>query len=117
MTTPRRRLASAKVEGRRYAALLTQNAIAPQDNDDAKAAYGWRRQCPERRTHQSRLYPHHRAHHRAHRRLQRHAGALVTADQTTALATISTLDPIYVDIDQSSSELLALKRQRRRPAC
>ena len=28
-------------------------------------------------------------------------GALVTASQTTALATISTLDPIYVDVDQS----------------
>jgi membrane fusion protein, multidrug efflux system len=37
-------------------------------------------------------------------------GALVTAQQATALATISTLDPIYVDIDQSSDELLALKR-------
>ena len=37
-------------------------------------------------------------------------GALVTANQTTALATISTLDPIYVDIDQSSAELLALER-------
>jgi membrane fusion protein (multidrug efflux system) len=37
-------------------------------------------------------------------------GALVTANQATALATISTLDPIYVDIDQSSSELIALKR-------
>jgi RND family efflux transporter MFP subunit len=37
-------------------------------------------------------------------------GALVTAQQATALSTISTLDPIYVDIDQSSSELLALRR-------
>jgi membrane fusion protein (multidrug efflux system) len=37
-------------------------------------------------------------------------GALVTADQANALATVSTLDPIYVDIDQSSSELLALER-------
>jgi len=37
-------------------------------------------------------------------------GALVTANQATSLATVSTLDPIYVDIDQSSSELLALER-------
>jgi membrane fusion protein (multidrug efflux system) len=36
-------------------------------------------------------------------------GALLTADQTTALATIQTLDPIYVDITQSASEVLALK--------
>ena len=38
-------------------------------------------------------------------------GALVTVGQPTALATISTLNPIYVDIDQSSNELLALERQ------
>jgi membrane fusion protein (multidrug efflux system) len=37
-------------------------------------------------------------------------GALVTAQQATALTTISTLDPIYVDVDQSSSELVALRR-------
>lgn len=37
-------------------------------------------------------------------------GALVTASQTDALATIQTLDPIYVDIQQSSSELLALRK-------
>jgi membrane fusion protein (multidrug efflux system) len=41
-------------------------------------------------------------------------GALVTANQATALATVSTLDPIYVDIDQSSTELLALKRAQAR---
>ncbi len=37
-------------------------------------------------------------------------GALVTLDQTTPLATIRTLDPIYVDFTQSSVELLNLKR-------
>jgi membrane fusion protein (multidrug efflux system) len=37
-------------------------------------------------------------------------GALVTAAQATALATIQRLDPIFVDIQQSSSELLALRR-------
>jgi len=37
-------------------------------------------------------------------------GALVTADQTAALATIQQLDPIYVDVTQSSVELLHLKR-------
>ena len=38
-------------------------------------------------------------------------GALVTADQTTALSTIQQLDPIYVDITQSSTALLKLRRQ------
>lgn len=33
-------------------------------------------------------------------------GALVAAQQTTALATIRTLDPIYVDVTQSANDLL-----------
>ena len=37
-------------------------------------------------------------------------GALVEANQDQVLATIQTLDPIYVDMNQSSSELLALRR-------
>ncbi len=36
-------------------------------------------------------------------------GALVTASQTTALATIQQLDPIYVDIQESSAALLDLR--------
>ncbi len=38
-------------------------------------------------------------------------GALVTADQAQALATVRQLDPIYVDVTQSSAQLLQLKRQ------
>jgi len=37
-------------------------------------------------------------------------GALVKAEQDQALATIQQLDPIYVDVTQSSSDLLRLKR-------
>ena len=37
-------------------------------------------------------------------------GALVTANQETALATIRMLDPIYVDMTQSSAEMLKLRR-------
>jgi len=37
-------------------------------------------------------------------------GALVTASQETALTTVQQLDPIYVDVIQSSSDLLKLKR-------
>lgn len=37
------------------------------------------------------------------------AGALVTASQTTALTTIQQLDPIYVDVTQSSTAWLNLK--------
>jgi membrane fusion protein (multidrug efflux system) len=37
-------------------------------------------------------------------------GALVTANQDAALATVQQLDPIYVDVTQSSAELLELRR-------
>ena len=39
------------------------------------------------------------------------AGSLVNASQASPLVTISRLDPIYVDISQSSSELLKLRQQ------
>jgi len=38
-------------------------------------------------------------------------GAIVTAYQPVALATIQQLDPIYVDVPQSATELLRLKRR------
>ncbi|WEK42104.1 MAG: efflux RND transporter periplasmic adaptor subunit [Candidatus Sphingomonas colombiensis] len=38
-------------------------------------------------------------------------GALVTASQANALATIQRLDPIYVDVQQSSAEVLKLRQQ------
>jgi len=38
-------------------------------------------------------------------------GALVTAHQPAALATIQQLDPIYVDVPQSTAELLRLRRR------
>lgn len=37
-------------------------------------------------------------------------GALVTADQAQALATVQQLDPVYVDLTQSSNELLQLRK-------
>lgn len=39
------------------------------------------------------------------------AGALVTANQADALAVVQQLDPVHVDISQSSAELLALRKQ------
>lgn len=47
-------------------------------------------------------------------------GALVTANQTNALTTIQQLDPIYVDVTQTSAQLLALRKRlpavRSRPS-
>jgi membrane fusion protein (multidrug efflux system) len=38
-------------------------------------------------------------------------GALVTANQSQALATVMQLDPIYVDVTQSSADLLPMRRR------
>jgi RND family efflux transporter MFP subunit len=38
-------------------------------------------------------------------------GALVTADQSTALATIYAYDPMYLDVTESSTQVLALRKQ------
>lgn len=41
-------------------------------------------------------------------------GALVTANQTAALATVQQLDPVYVDVTQSTAEMLRLRRRIER---
>ncbi|HEY1629832.1 MAG TPA: efflux RND transporter periplasmic adaptor subunit [Rhizomicrobium sp.] len=102
-------LATAKAKSARYAALVKLKAIAPQDYDDALAAY--KQALANTETARINLgYTTIPAPITG--RIGRSAvtpGALVTADQTTALATIQTLDPIFVDITQSSAELLNLK--------
>jgi membrane fusion protein (multidrug efflux system) len=103
-------LASTRVKADRYAKLLVANAIAPQDADDARAAYLQAKAAAD--TARINL-DYTKITAPISGRIGASSvteGALVTAQQATALATISTLDPIYVDIDQSSSELLALRR-------
>jgi membrane fusion protein (multidrug efflux system) len=103
-------LADAKAKADRYASLLKQNAIAPQDADDARAAFLQAKANAD--TARINL---------GYTRIASPItgrigastvteGALVVAQQATALDTVSTLDPMYVDLDQSSGELLALKR-------
>ena len=103
-------LASTKGKADRYARLIAANAIAPQEADDARAAYLQAKAAADMA--QINLNYTHIAAPIAGRigASSVTEGALVTANQAAALATISTLDPIYVDIDQSSSELIALKR-------
>ncbi len=102
-------LATAEAKAKRYAALVKLDAVAPQDYDDAEAAY--KQALATTQSAQINVgYTTITA--PISGRIGRSAftqGALVTSDQTTALATISQLDPIYVDINQSSAELLALK--------
>ncbi len=103
-------LASTKVKAERYTRLLSQNAIAPQDADDAKAAYLLARANADSariNLNYTRITSPITGRIGASTVTE---GALVTAQQATALTTVSTLDPIYVDVDQSSAELVALKR-------
>ena len=103
-------LASAKTRADRYAVLVGQNAIAPQTNDDAKAAYlAAKAQADAARINldYTRIVASISGRIGASTVTE---GALVTAQQATALTTVSTLDPIYVDVSQSSAELVALKR-------
>jgi len=106
-------LASAKAKAARYGALLQQNAISHQEYDDAEAAY----KQAAASTESARInLDYTRITAPISGRIGRSSvtqGALVTAAQTTPLATIQTLDPIYVDITQSSSELIALKLAMR----
>ncbi len=103
-------LAAAKTRADRYATLLGENAIAPQTNDDAKATYlQAKAQADAARINLNYT----RITSPISGRIGASSvtvGALVTAQQPTALTTVSTLDPIYVDVDQSSSELVALRR-------
>jgi len=101
--------ATAKAKAVRYGALRASNAIALQDYDDAVAAY----KQAEANLHTAAInLGYTRIVAPIGGRIGRSSvteGALVTADQTTSLATIQTLDPIYVDITQSTVELLNLK--------
>lgn len=103
--------AEAKVE--RYGTLIKQNAVSKQDFDDAVATLAQARADVASnkaavdtarinldytnitapiggRIDKSSLTP----------------GALVTASQSTAMTTIRTIDPIYVDVTESSTNLL-----------
>jgi len=103
-------LADTKAKADRYERLLAQNAVAPQDADDAKAAY----LQAKANTDTARINLNWtRITSPINGRIGASTvteGALVAAQQATALTTVSTLDPIYVDVDQSSAELVALKR-------
>lgn len=103
-------LTAAKTRADRFAHLLKENAIAPQANDDARAAY-LQAQAQADAARINLNYT--RITSPITGRIGASSvtvGALVTAQQPTALTTVSTLDPIYVDVDQSSSELVALRR-------
>ncbi|BEV12868.1 efflux RND transporter periplasmic adaptor subunit [Asticcacaulis sp. DW145] len=110
-------LTAARLKAERYAELVKINAVSKQDNDDAQAQYAQARATVAAgqaalqtaginvgytkvmapisgRIGKSNVTP----------------GALVTAAQATELTRIQNIDNIYLDINQSVTELMALKR-------
>ncbi len=102
-------LDSAKLLFERYQRLVQTHAISQQQRDDARSQYLQAKAVVE----SARIdlnYTRIAAPISGHiGRSTVTQGALVTASQTTALATIQQLDPIYVDITQPATTLLELK--------
>ncbi|EMH4079943.1 efflux RND transporter periplasmic adaptor subunit [Serratia ureilytica] len=110
---------STRLKSQRYAALVKENGVSKQDADDAKAAYLQavasvaQYQAALETARINLAYTQVRAPIAGRIGISSVTpGALVTAGQTDALATIRALDPIYVDLTQSSAQLLKLRRQQ-----
>ncbi|WP_322980172.1 efflux RND transporter periplasmic adaptor subunit [Pseudomonas sp. C11] len=100
---------SASAMAERYKLLVADKAVSQQSYDDARAsalqAQATLEQARINLRYTKVLAP-------ISGRIGRSAvteGALVTNGQATALATIQQLDPIYVDVTQSSKDLLSLR--------
>ena len=111
-------LVSARLLAERYAELVQIEAVSKQQNDDAEAAYG----RAEAEVAVARAALDTARINLEYTRITAPIGgqvsasvftpgALVTADQRDPLTTVRQLDPIYVDITQSSDQVLGLQRQ------
>jgi membrane fusion protein (multidrug efflux system) len=110
-------VATAKAKSDRYADLVKINGVSQQDADDAKAAYLQAVAAVAQNVAAVQSAKINLDYTRVTAPISGRIGksvytkgALVTASQADALTTVQTLDPIYVDINQSAAELLALKR-------
>ncbi len=108
---------SAKLKADRYKDLVAINAVSRQENDDAQAAAQQAAanvQAQRAAVEQARInLGYTRVAAPISGRIGKSAvtpGALVTAGQTGALAVVQNLDRIYVDVTQSSADLLKLRR-------
>jgi membrane fusion protein, multidrug efflux system len=110
-------LASAREKAARYRELVSIEAVSRESADEAQAAY----EQAQAQVNASRAaldtaklsLGYANVTSPINGRIGRSAvtpGALVTASQTTALATVQQLDPIYVDATHSAAEMLRLRR-------
>lgn len=109
---------STRLQAERYEQLISVNGVSRQELDDARAAYAQAKAAVNvnkalLKTAQTNLnYTQITA--PISGRIGRSAitrGALVTSSQVDALVTIQNLDPMYVDLTQSSDEYIALRKQ------
>lgn len=104
-------VASSEAQVERYRPLVEVNAVSKQDFDNAVASAAQNKASAQTArinlVYTRLLSP-------ISGRIGRSTvteGALVTANQTSSLATVQQLDPIYVDVTQPSAVLLRLKRE------
>lgn len=110
-------LISIRNKASRYEELVAIKAVSQQDNDDSQAALKQAQAdvaAAKAAVETARInLDYTRVAAPISGRIGRSSvtpGALVTAGQSAALATVQQLDTIYVDVTQSSAELLRLKR-------
>mgnify|MGYP003375509277 CR=1 FL=1 len=101
----------AKANARRFAQLVKVNAVSKQENDQAQAALKTAEAALK--TAKTNLEYTRVASPISGRvgRSEVTPGSLVSAYQAQYLTTVQQLDPIYVDVRQSSGDLLKLKRE------
>lgn len=117
----RAKLPSVQAKAQRYGKLLTDDALSRQDYDDAAAAHDQLKAtitALQAKVATARInLGYTKVTAPISGRIGKSSvtdGALVSAYQTQELATIQQLDPIYVDVTQSSAELLRLRERREK---
>lgn len=111
-------LYQSRITANRYAQLVKTNAISKQNNDDAQSAYKQAQaavaaaQAQLKNAEINLDYTTVRSpiNGKIGRSLVT-PGALLTAHQAQNMAVVQTLDPIYVDVTQSSRDILRLKKE------
>ncbi len=108
---------TAKLKAQRYEDLVKINAVSRQDADDARAVAGQAAANVQQTQAAVQTAKINLNYTRVSAPIPGHVGrstvtpgALVTANQAAALTTIQQLDRVYVDITQSSTQLLALRQ-------
>ncbi|MFC5458926.1 efflux RND transporter periplasmic adaptor subunit [Massilia niabensis] len=111
-------LRQAELNARRSAELVEIDAVSRQDNENAQAALAQAKadvgvaQAALQRSRVTLSYARIDAPIGGHvGKSTVTAGALVTASQPAPLTVVQRLDPLYVDVTQSSSELLQLRQE------